>query len=200
VLSSKIGRSLDTPAHYIIHLIFRDKVTPSTFTFLGLFLNVGAAVIFMSDDLRWGGVIILIAGLFDILDGAAARTLGKVSHFGGFLDSVVDRYSDMLLLIGLILHYSFDRDIPLVALTLAVLLGTMLVPYTRARAEIFIPECKVGLMERPERIIVLAAGAIFNLMTIALWLLAIFTHLTVIQRIYFTWREAKRSEVKIENG
>jgi CDP-diacylglycerol--glycerol-3-phosphate 3-phosphatidyltransferase len=196
MLSSKIGRKLDTPAHYIICLIFRGKVTPSTFTFLGLLLNVGAAVIFVTGDLRWGGVLILIAGTFDILDGAAARTLGKVSQFGGFLDSVVDRYSDMFLLIGLILRYSLRGDIPLVALTLVVSLGTVLVPYTRARAENFIPHCKVGLMERPERIILLAAGAIFSLMTAALWLLAILTHLTVIQRIYFTWKEAKRCEVE----
>jgi len=200
MLSSKIGRKLDAPARYIILLIFRGKVTPVTFTFLGLFLNAGAAVVFFTGDLRWGGVIILFAGIFDILDGAAARTLGRVSHFGGFLDSVIDRYSDIFLLIGLILHYSRERDIPLVALTLVVLLGTMLVPYTRARAENFIPHCKVGLMERPERIILLAAGAIFNLMTVALWLLAVLTHFTVIQRIYFTWKEVKRGKLKIENS
>ena len=195
MLGSKIGRRLDTPARYLIHFIFRGKVSPFTFTSLGLLLNAGAAVIFVIGDLRWGGVLILIAGIFDILDGAAARTLGKVSQFGGFLDSVIDRYSDMFLLIGLTLRYSMEGNTLLVALTLAVSLGTILVPYTRARAENFIPRCNVGLMERPERIILLAAGALFNLMTAVLWLLAILTHLTAIQRIYYTWKEARKDEV-----
>jgi CDP-diacylglycerol--glycerol-3-phosphate 3-phosphatidyltransferase len=195
MLGSKIGHRLDIPAHYIIHSICRGKVSPATFTFLGLVLNAGAAVIFVTGDLRWGGVVILIAGIFDILDGAAARTQGKVTQFGGFLDSVIDRYSDMALLFGLILRYALQGNIPLVALTLVVSLGTVLIPYARARAENFIPGCKVGLMERPERIVLLATGAIFNLMTIALWLLAILTHLTVIQRVYYTWREVKRLKV-----
>jgi CDP-diacylglycerol--glycerol-3-phosphate 3-phosphatidyltransferase len=194
MLGSKIGRRLDPPIHYIIRSIFKGEVSPTTFTFLGLFLNTGAAVSFISGQMRWGGILILIAGIFDVLDGAVARTLGKVTQFGGFLDSVIDRYSDMFLLIGLILHYSMKGDIPLVALTLMVSLGTILIPYARARAENFIPQCKVGLMERPERIIILALGGIFNFMTIALWVLAVFTHFTVIQRVYYTWREAKRLE------
>lgn len=192
MLSSKIGHRLDTPVSLLIQYLFRGKINPTVFTLMGLALNGVAAVIIIKGEIRWGGLLILIAGLFDILDGVAARSSGKVSYFGGFLDSVIDRYSDMLILSSLIIRYSIEQNITHVVLVLAVSIGTILIPYARARAENFIPQCKVGLMERPERIIMLSIGAIFNIMPVVLWLMALLTNLTAFQRIHYTWKEVKK--------
>jgi CDP-diacylglycerol--glycerol-3-phosphate 3-phosphatidyltransferase len=197
MISSKIGHRLDSPLSKIIKFIFKtDNLNPTYFTLLGLLVNFLAAATFVCGKWLWAGLLILAAGLFDMLDGAIARTFGKVSNFGGFLDSVIDRYSDLVLLIGLIIYYAHNHNMHLLILTAVVSIGTILIPYTRARAEVFIPHCDVGIMERAERIILLAAGGIFqstfHIMPIILWILAIFTHLTVFHRIYFTWKEAQK--------
>lgn len=127
-----------------------------------------------------------------MLDGAAARTLKRSSPFGGFIDSVVDRYSDMSLVIAFILYYALNRDIYMVTLCAITSVGFVLIPYTRARAERFINHCNVGIMERAERVLLIAAGCCFNLMKPVFWILAIFTHLTVFQRIYYTWKESQK--------
>jgi len=197
MISSKIGHRLDSPLSKIIRSIFKtEKLNPTYFTLGGLFLSLLAAAAFVYGKWLWAGFLILVAGLFDMLDGAVARTFGKVTNFGGFLDSVIDRYSDLVLLMGLILYYAHNHNMHLLILTAVVSIGTILIPYTRARAEVFIPHCDVGIMERAERIILLALGGIFqhffNIMPIVLWVLAIFTHLTVLHRIYFTWKEVQK--------
>jgi len=197
MISSKIGHRLDSPLSKIIKLIFKtEKLNPTYFTLLGLVVNLLAAAAFVCGEWLWAGSLILAAGLFDMLDGVVARTFDKVTNFGGFLDSVIDRYSDLVLLIGLIIYYADNHNMHLLILTAVVSIGSILIPYTRARAEVFIPHCDVGIMERAERIILLAAGGIFqsvfNIMPVVLWILAIFTHLTVFHRIYFTWKEVKK--------
>jgi len=197
MISSKIGHRLDFPLSRIIKLIFKtDNLNPTYFTLAGLLVNLLAAAAFVYGKWLWAGFLILAAGLFDILDGVVARTFGKVTNFGGFLDSVIDRYSDLFLLIGLIIYYAKNQDMHLLILTAVVSIGTILIPYTRARAEVFIPHCDVGIMERAERIILLAAGStfqcLFNIMPMVLWILAIFTHITVFHRIYFTLKEAQK--------
>lgn len=197
MISSKIGHRLDSPLSKIIKLIFKtNNLNPIYFTLVGLLVNFLAAVAFVYGKWLGAGFLILVAGLFDMLDGAVARTFGKVTNFGGFLDSVIDRYSDLVLLIGLIIYYAHNHNRHLLILTAVVSIGTILIPYTRARAEVFIPHCDVGIMERAERIILLAAGGIFQntfqIMPIVLWILAIFTHLTVFHRIYFTWKATQK--------
>jgi CDP-diacylglycerol--glycerol-3-phosphate 3-phosphatidyltransferase len=196
MISSKIGHRLDSPLSKIIKFVFKTKnLNPTYFTLLGLLVNILAAIAFVDGKWLWAGILILTAGLFDMLDGAVARTFGKVSNFGGFLDSVIDRYSDLVLLIGLIIYYAQHNNMHLLVLTAVVSIGTILIPYTRARAEVFIPHCDVGIMERAERIILLALGGllqnVFHAMPIVLWILAVFTHLTVFYRIYYTWKESK---------
>lgn len=196
MISSKIGHRLDSPLSKIIKFVFKTKnLNPTYFTLLGLLVNILAASAFVCGKWLWAGILILTAGLFDMLDGAVARTFGKVSNFGGFLDSVIDRYSDLVLLIGLIIYYAQHNNMHLLVLTAVVSIGTILIPYTRARAEVFIPHCDVGIMERAERIILLALGGllqnVFHLMPIVLWILAVFTHLTVFHRVYYTWKESK---------
>jgi CDP-diacylglycerol--glycerol-3-phosphate 3-phosphatidyltransferase len=197
MISSKIGHRLDSPLAKLIKIVFRNNsLNPTYFTLLGLLVNILAATAFISGNWLLAGLLVLSAGMFDMLDGAVARTFGKVTRFGGFLDSVIDRYSDLVLLIGLIIYYAKHQNMHLLVLTAVVSIGTILIPYTRARAEVFIPHCDVGIMERAERIILLAAGGIFhdvfNLMPVVLWILAIFTHLTVFHRIYFTWKETQK--------
>lgn len=197
MISSNIGHRLDLPLSRIIRFFFKKtNLNPTYFTLLGLFVNVLAASAFVYGRWLLAGILILSAGLFDMLDGAVARAFDRVTPFGGFLDSVIDRYSDLVLLIGLIIYYAGNDQMDLLVLTAVVSIGTILIPYARARAEVFIPHCDVGIMERAERIILLAAGGIFqdllNLMPVVLWILAVFTHLTVFHRIYYTWKEAQK--------
>jgi CDP-diacylglycerol--glycerol-3-phosphate 3-phosphatidyltransferase len=197
MISSKLGHRLDSTLATLIKVVFRsNNLNPTYFTLLGLLVNILAAAAFVYGNWLLAGFLVLSAGLFDMLDGAVARSFGRVTRFGGFLDSVIDRYSDLVLLIGLIIYYANNDNMQLLILTAVVSIGTILVPYTRARAEVFIPHCDVGVMERAERIILLALGGllqdVFNLMPLVLWVLAIFTHLTVFHRIYYTWKEAQK--------
>lgn len=164
-------------------------IRPNHLTILGLLVTLVAAVFLALGLWFVAGVTIIIGGLCDLLDGAVARSQGRATTFGAFLDSVIDRYSDFALFIGIFFYYaSIGRPYLMLLASLAAM-GSFLVPFTRARAETIIPSCKVGIMERPERIILLACGALFNLMVYALWVLAILTHITVIQRIIYTRKE-----------
>ncbi len=195
MISSILGHELDKPLAWLIKKTILERTHPIALTLIGLLINIIAAVTIIMGYWKTAGLLILTAGLFDMLDGATARTVHKTSTFGGFLDSVIDRYSDMVLLISLIIYYAIQDKIFMLSLCAIASLGTVLIPYTRAKAEAFIPQCRVGIMERAERIILLAAGALFNIMDIVMWLLAILTHLTVFQRIYYTWREIQKREI-----
>ena len=118
----------------------------------------------------------------------------RVTRFGGFFDSVLDRYSDLVLLMGLLVYYASINRFFYVVLTAVVMTGSVMVSYTRARAECAIPLCKVGFMERPERLVLLIIGALFGRMAQVLWVIALLANLTVIQRMLHTWRETKLLE------
>lgn len=192
MISSLLGHELDRPLAWLIKNTVLERVHPTAFTLMGLLINIFAAAAIIAGYWKSATLLIVAAGLCDMLDGATARTLRKTSHFGGFIDSVIDRYSDMSLLIALIIFYALQGKTFMVSLCAVASLGTVLIPYTRAKAESLIPECKVGLMERAERIILLAVGTLFNVMEIIMWLMAIFTHLTVFHRIYYTWKETQK--------
>jgi len=164
-------------------------IRPNHLTIVGLLVTLVAAVFLALGLWLVAGVTIIIGGLCDLLDGAVARSQGKATTFGAFLDSVIDRYSDFALFIGMFFYYASNGRPYLMLLASLAAMGSFLVPFTRARAETIIPSCKVGIMERPERIILLACGTLFNLMVYALWVLAILTHITVIQRIIYTRKE-----------
>lgn len=189
VLSAKIDKRFDNVLAAVARFILRRRVHPNVLTFIGLFINVLAAVAFAYGRWRTAAVLMLCAGSFDMFDGAVARKFGLASEFGAFLDSVVDRCSDILLLTSIAIFYARQAAVGHLVLVGLALLGTVLVPYVRAKAETAIPVCNVGLMERAERILVLAAGAFFDLMTWALIVLAVLTHVTVLQRVHFTWRQ-----------
>jgi CDP-diacylglycerol--glycerol-3-phosphate 3-phosphatidyltransferase len=191
-------RAIGTACNKVIRMIVRglalSKIHPNVLTFLGLVINIVAAVLFARGMFLAAGLVVIGAGLFDMVDGRVARETNQVTRFGGFFDSVLDRYSDLALLIGLLVWYgSINRPL-YVVLTAVVMMGSVMVSYTRARAENTIPSCKVGFMERPERVVLLIIGALFDRMAPALWVLAVLSNLTVAHRMIFTYQEAKRLE------
>jgi CDP-diacylglycerol--glycerol-3-phosphate 3-phosphatidyltransferase len=168
-------------------------VTPNQVTVAGLILNAAVAWIIASGHLRLGGVALLVSGAFDMLDGALARRSERATPFGSFLDSTLDRYSEAFVLIGLIYIESQLHHTPVVVLAAVVLTGSFLISYTRARAEGLDLECKVGLLPRPERILLLAAGLIFPILVPVLIILVALTNFTAGQRIVEVWRLTHRT-------
>jgi len=191
MISSKIDHKLDPYIYMVVKHVLGKRVNPNLLTFSGFILNAGAAFLLAMGYPKGGGFAILGAGLCDLMDGAMARNQGRATPFGAFFDSVMDRYSDLIVLLGILLFYTRTGSTSIVILTSVVLIGTALVPYVRARAEGVIERCSVGLVERAERIVLLAVGALFGVMIPVLWILAVLTHFTVIQRIHYTWKQLK---------
>jgi CDP-diacylglycerol---glycerol-3-phosphate 3-phosphatidyltransferase len=193
MISDKIGHRLDPYLYSVLKIISGEHSNPNFFTLMGFFATLVASLLILNGFWFFAGLAIILSGLFDLFDGVIARKLGKVTVLGGFLDSVLDRYSDLLLLISLLIHYLKKGDPDLVILTSFVSMGTILIPYVRAKAEALQVPCNIGLMERAERIILLSAGTLFQWMEPVLWILAIFTHFTVLQRIYYVWKKLRNS-------
>jgi len=199
MLSDKLGHRLDSYLYPPFKKIFRERGNPNLFTLLGFFSILVASWLILKGCWVSAGLAILLSGLFDLLDGVIARNLGKVTIFGSFFDSVMDRYSDLLLLMAIAIFYLKNENSSLVILTFAVAIGTALIPYVRAKAESLQISCHVGLMERAERIVLLALGSLLNWMEPILWILAIFTHFTVLHRIYYVWEKIRNSNIEIRN-
>ena len=178
----------------IVRWLALSRIHPNVLTFLGLVINIGAAYLFAAGSFRWAGAVVIGAGLFDMVDGRVARETNRVTRFGGFFDSVLDRYSDLALLMGLLVYYASINRFFYVVLTAIVMTGSVMVSYTRARAENTIPKCKVGFLERPERVVLLILGALFDRMAPVLWVIAVLANLTVIHRMIYTWQETRRLE------
>jgi CDP-diacylglycerol---glycerol-3-phosphate 3-phosphatidyltransferase len=166
----------------------RTGITPNGLTIVGLALNVGVAAVLASGQLLLGGVLLLVAGLFDMLDGALAKATNQATKFGAFLDSTLDRYSELVVFFGLLLAFQAAGQLLEVALIYVAAAGSLLVSYARARAESLGFDCEVGLLARPERILLLAAGLILGYPLIVLWVLAVLTNVTAVHRIVHVWR------------
>jgi soluble lytic murein transglycosylase len=180
VWSEPIGRGL-----------FRLRLRPNHLTLIGLGISLVAAAAFVTGHLRAGGALLVLAGLCDFFDGALARASGKVTPFGAFLDSVIDRYSDIVILLAIVVLFARTPHTRGALVAMAGLVGTVMVSYTKARAASIGVECTIGFMERPERMICLIAGALFDLLESAMWVLAVLANLTALQRIVFTWRATR---------
>ncbi|MEW6730158.1 MAG: CDP-alcohol phosphatidyltransferase family protein [Acidobacteriota bacterium] len=206
MLGEQIGYIGKYALDAIVRALASLRPNPNHLTFLGLLINILAAIIFGYGYFFAGGLVLLFANIFDMLDGKVARSTGRVTKFGAFFDSVIDRYSDIIVLLGIIIYYArdtADHSTLYVALTGIALVGSVLVSYTRARAESLIPRCKVGFLERPERVVLLVIGSLTEIgqdhfllhkMRAVIWILAIFSHWTVIHRVYHTWKEANLIE------
>jgi CDP-diacylglycerol--glycerol-3-phosphate 3-phosphatidyltransferase len=189
-----IGKGANKIIVAIVRGLALSKIHPNVLTFFGLVINGAAAALLAAGMFRPAGYVIIGAGLFDMVDGRVARETNQVTRFGGFFDSVLDRYSDLALLMGLLVYYGSINRSFYVVLTAIVMTGSVMVSYTRARAENTIPSCKVGFMERPERVVLLIIGALFDRMAPVLWVIAILSNITVVHRMAFTWQETKRLE------
>jgi CDP-diacylglycerol--glycerol-3-phosphate 3-phosphatidyltransferase len=180
----------------IVYGLALTRISPNALTFIGLVINIAAAFLFgHANSLNNGrmffyaGLVIFGGGIFDMVDGRVARRTNKVTVFGSFFDSVIDRYSDVVLFFGLLVYYGRINRFRYVVLVAFVMVTSLMVSYTRARAEALIGQCKVGFMERPERSVLILIGAIFNwagAMAPVLWLLAVLSTITVVHRIMYT--------------
>src|SRR5579875_1490198 len=189
-----IGLTTNKLIRLIVRALALSKINPNVLTFLGLVINMAAAAFLAVGSFRTAGGVIIFAGLFDMVDGRVARETNQVTRFGGFFDSVLDRYSDLALLVGLLVYYGTINRPSYVVLTAVAMTASVMISYTRTRAENIIPTCKVGFLERPERIVPLIIGALFDRMAPVLWVIAVLGNLTVIHRMVFTYQETKRLE------
>jgi len=186
VISNKVGHTLDPAILKIYRFFFpHATVNPNFLTLLGTIIGYAAALCIAFGYVKTGGIILLFSSYFDLLDGAIARSTKTVSRFGGFLDSVLDRYTDLFLMFGIFVLFLRQGHTHALVFTFIAAIGVAIIPYARARAEAASIECKAGMLERPERIIILLVGIFFNLLLYAVIVLAVLTHVTVIQRILF---------------
>src|SRR5512146_512489 len=189
-----IGITFGWVIERIVRMLALSKIHPNVLTFIGLLINIWAAFWFASGKMFAAGLVVVGASVFDMVDGRVARATSQVTKFGGFFDSVLDRYSDLALYVGLLVYYARINRFPYIVLTAIVMTGSVMVSYSRARAENAIPKCKVGFLERPERIVLIIIGALFNRMAAVLWVIAILSNLTVAVRMIYTWHECRRLE------
>jgi CDP-diacylglycerol---glycerol-3-phosphate 3-phosphatidyltransferase len=194
---SKFGRDfLAVPLSHLAAWLQTTSITPNALSFMGFALAAMAALLLGMGQLAWGGVVLLLGALFDLLDGSLARATNRTSKFGAFLDSTLDRYAESLTFLALAFYYISYRADGRTELFLifVTLVGSLMVSYTRARAEGLQIECKAGILQRPERIAILVAGLVTGWMLPALWILAILANFTAFQRIYEVyWRTTQTS-------
>ena len=198
---AKLSEARNVVAFYltepVARLLSRTPVTPSMVTWFGFLLATGAAVCIVAERLVAAGFIMLVAGFFDMLDGALARRTKRVTRFGAFLDSTLDRLSEAVILLGILVLQAREQAVTGIVLVGIALLGSLLVSYIRARAEALGLECRTGLFTRPERVVVLALGLLlshFNYALIgALAIIVIFSFFTAGQRLFYVWRQTKIS-------
>src|SRR5947209_6404794 len=191
MLTRRIGEGSRWLLDKIVAALAATGINPNLLTFLGLLVNLSASVMFARGRFGNAAALIFLAGFLDILDGQVARRQGRVTAFGAFYDSTLDRYADMALYMGLLVFYSVNGRTPYVVLAAVATAGSVMVSYARARAESLIPQCKVGFMERPERLVLLIIGGVFNRMAAVLWWMAGVSTITVINRMWFRWRETR---------
>jgi CDP-diacylglycerol--glycerol-3-phosphate 3-phosphatidyltransferase len=187
VISSKIGHALDPVFLKVYSLFFKNKViNPNVFTIAGMVFAIISFFCIALSFLLFGAIFLLVSGFFDLMDGALARSTDNVTVFGGFLDSVLDRYSDLFIMFGLFIFFAMQSDTLYAILTFFASIGIAIIPYAKARAEAAGLQCNTGVLERPERIVLLIIGLFIPfLLPYIVVILAILTHITVIQRIFF---------------
>ena len=186
-----IGHLCMLPLRVIIHTCVALRIHPNILTFVGVLINAAAACALGLGKFVTAGVIMVVANIFDFIDGKVAVELNAVSAFGGFWDSVIDRFSDISLFIGLIFLYSQLGRTDYVMITALAMMFAIMTSYTRARAESLIRKCKVGFMERPERIVLFMIGAFTNRMAAVMWVILVLSVFTVADRIIYTYRELR---------
>jgi CDP-diacylglycerol---glycerol-3-phosphate 3-phosphatidyltransferase len=192
MLTRTIGPYLTWPVDRLADLLARTGIPPNVITWSALVLNLWAGVLFAAGRFAAAGGMMILACVCDLLDGPVARRQNRVSKFGGFLDSILDRYADLILFLGLLVYYSNVNWFRYAALSGAAMAGAVMISYAKARAESLAPPTEVGFWDRPERLALMILGALSNRMPIVLWILAIGPNLTVVHRIVHTWKQTER--------
>jgi CDP-diacylglycerol---glycerol-3-phosphate 3-phosphatidyltransferase len=195
-----IGAACMYPLRMIIRACIALRIHPNTLTFIGYLINVAAAFALGYGHFVWAGVIITIANIFDMIDGKVAHELHLQSQFGAFWDSTLDRLSDLALLTGLIFLYSKLGRSDYVMVAALTLIFSIMTNYARARAESLVQKCKVGFMERPERIVLFMIGAFTNRMAAVLWVILVLSIVAVWNRIYYTYLMLNRKPMPSRDG
>ncbi len=200
MIKSSFGEGLDQTIQRIFPFLFRWRLNPNALSLTGLLVSCVAAWAWFEGELRIGAGLVLLGGFFDLVDGVVARHQGRSSAFGAFLDSSLDRVVDMALLLGLMLFYARTDQLALAWLGAAALLFTVMVSYTKARAESVLPDFKGGILERAERIVVLVAGALFGIMPLALAVVAVGSAITAGQRVRIAYQRMAALEAVGDAG
>lgn len=209
MFGASIGRGASRIINRMVRGLANNHVNPNLLTVIGVLINVACGLLFGLGHFFWAGLVLIVANLFDMLDGNVARLTGRVTRFGGFLDSSLDRLSDMVVFLGIMIFYARDtqyHSILNVFLAGAGLMGSVMVSYASARAESLIPKCDVGFLRRPERVVLLIIGALSthweseslfaNRMPAVLWVIAVGSYWTFAHRMYHTWQETKKVQEK----
>src|ERR671928_1150022 len=207
MFGASIGRAAQRIIDAIVRWLALGHISPNVLTVIGVSLNVGCGLLFGVGLFFWAGIALIVANLFDMLDGQVARLSGRVTRFGGFLASSLDRLSDMVVFVGLMVFYARDTEFHStlnVFLTGTGMMGSVMVSYASARAESLIPKCDVGFLRRPERVVLLIIGGLSthpgsqkffaNRMPAVLWILAVGSYWTFAHRMYHTWRGVWRAD------
>ncbi|MGH9616838.1 MAG: CDP-alcohol phosphatidyltransferase family protein [Acidobacteriaceae bacterium] len=191
MLTRNISRYFSWPIQRLAALLASTGIHPNVITWSALAANLCAGILFAEGRFPAAGGLVVVAGLCDLLDGPVARLQNRVSLFGGFLDSILDRYADFLLFLGLLVYYVELNRFRYAVLAGAAMAGAVMISYAKARAASLVPESEVGFWDRPERLALIIVAALANRMGLALWVLAIGPNITVIHRIVYTWNQAK---------
>jgi CDP-diacylglycerol---glycerol-3-phosphate 3-phosphatidyltransferase len=182
-----IGTVFMFPLRAIISASVALGIHPNVLTLIGVLINVGAACALGVDRFVLAGIIMIVGNIFDFIDGKVAHITNTVSRFGAFWDSTLDRFSDIALFLGLIYLYADRGRTGYVMVASLAMMFSIMTSYARARAESLIDKCKVGFMERPERIVLFMIGAFTNRMAAVLWVILVLSIVTVANRIYYTY-------------
>lgn len=208
MFGASIGRGAKRIIDAMVRWLAFGGVSPNVLTVIGVTINVVCGVLFGFGEFFWAGIVLIVANLFDMLDGNVARLSGRVTKFGGFLDSSLDRLSDMVVFLGIIIFYASNT--PLHSLLYVFLAGvglmfSVMVSYTTARSEGFGVKANIGFLQRPERVVLLIIGALStfpdsdsyfaNRMPQVLWVLAIGSLWTFVHRMFYIWKEIRKIEL-----
>jgi CDP-diacylglycerol--glycerol-3-phosphate 3-phosphatidyltransferase len=200
VIKARFGDRLDGWLETALPFLFRRSINPNALTVIGTAVSIGAGAAFAMGSFGWGAIGILVGGIFDLVDGVIARKHGTATAFGAFLDSTLDRLSDMAILLGIMVHYAGQGHAGTVLLGGIASMAAVMTSYAKARAEQFLPEFSGGFLERGERLAVIGLGAVTGGMVWALWFLAVAGAGTVAYRFAVAYREMTRLEARAELG
>jgi phosphatidylglycerophosphate synthase len=191
LISSKIGHALDPVILGTYRFFFKNRgVNPNILTICGVPFGFAASACVAFDYMLTGAIFLAFSGFLDLMDGAVARNMNRVTRFGGFLDSVLDRYVDLLIMLGVFIHFLRHGELLYSVIVFIASIGIAIIPYAKARAEAASINCNTGILERPERLVIIFVGLCFHVLEYAVIVLAVLTHVTVIQRIVFVKRNS----------